>query len=319
MSPTMTAAKTAEFARLFDLFDRLATRRSRSAIGDSTNAMEEDISGIPDDFAPVMRNFTALLATRALRDQGRRRKLEDGEKRKPFVRPRRNTLAATPSTVADASITEVEEDELEDDDDMTIPAFPLGQRYPFTFKLMLHKLYGLEEWAEKVKGVVEASKAQFLSLAERTEKVGSQKEGDNTIRQNARRVTRARSHSVLTSKTKNSPLAVERMQSQKQKDSQGSFRVLKKRCVGRRKSVNGPMIGGGWVYDAAIASVELNRPRLGSEIPTAPMTNVSNIHETRSRHQSLAALEGISARDAARKRVNFVIPDSDLGGLGDKD
>ena len=43
--------------------------------------------------------------------------------------------------------------------------FPLGvKRYPFTFKLLLHKLYDLEDWAAKVHEVLATSQEQFRSL-----------------------------------------------------------------------------------------------------------------------------------------------------------
>jgi hypothetical protein len=57
-----------------------------------------------------------------------------------------------------------------------VATFPLGRLYLFTFKFMIHKLYELEEWAEKVKEIVEKSQSQFKPLGE-TEYVGRYAEG----------------------------------------------------------------------------------------------------------------------------------------------
>jgi len=69
------------------------------------------------------------------------------------TRPRRNTVAA--SAPAPASETQPQ----------TRTRFPLREkRYPFTFKLLLHKLYDLDDWAAKVQEVLAASQEQFRSL-----------------------------------------------------------------------------------------------------------------------------------------------------------
>jgi hypothetical protein len=74
------------------------------------------------------------------------------------TRPRRNTVAA--SALASASegtgTTQTRSGGTR---------FPLREkRYPFTFKLMLHKLYDLEDWAAKVQEVLATSQEQFRPL-----------------------------------------------------------------------------------------------------------------------------------------------------------
>jgi hypothetical protein len=79
-------------------------------------------------------------------------------------RPRRNTVAASvlPSTSASTSTSE----EMGTQTRLGGTRFPLREkRYPFTFKLLLHKLYGLEDWAAKVQEVLAASQEQFRPLS----------------------------------------------------------------------------------------------------------------------------------------------------------
>jgi hypothetical protein len=69
------------------------------------------------------------------------------------TRPRRNTVAVLSSSrpIGHGLPSETR--------------FPLREkRYPFTFKLLLHKLYDLEEWAAKVQQVLAASQEQFRPL-----------------------------------------------------------------------------------------------------------------------------------------------------------
>jgi len=47
-----------------------------------------------------------------------------------------------------------------------IAKFPLAEEYPFTFKLMIHKLYDMDEWAMKVKEAVEKSQCQYKPLTD---------------------------------------------------------------------------------------------------------------------------------------------------------
>ena len=51
-----------------------------------------------------------------------------------------------------------------DEDNESLAKFPLGKRYPFTFKLMVHMPYRVDEWAKKVEQMLEKSKMVFKSL-----------------------------------------------------------------------------------------------------------------------------------------------------------
>ncbi|KAF9219743.1 hypothetical protein BS17DRAFT_788722 [Gyrodon lividus] len=290
-------SKTAEFARLFDLFDRVATRRARAIAGDAPEVIStEDIVGVPAEFAPVLKNLSTILSIRALRDEERTRLAQA----KHTGRPRRNTVAVTPSNVDAAAPVQASEPWDGAQEDVVSPSFPLGERYPFTFKLMLHKLYDLEEWAEKVKNAVEASKSQFKPLAEKVQNAVKEATGKE------RSVARSRSHSVIGSGAKSKLSPVSRPHPTSPVRTETS-RTLKKRCVGRRKSVGGPMSSGVWVYDAAISAVEVTGPHPSVEITLSAPRDTSFI-ENRSRHQSLAGLEGIQARETARRKVKIAVP-----------
>ncbi|OAX38878.1 hypothetical protein K503DRAFT_849803 [Rhizopogon vinicolor AM-OR11-026] len=281
--PTVTRtnpnSRTAEFARLFELFDRIATRRARGST--ELPISMEDITAVPIEFVPVLKNLSTILSMRAQRDEERLRK--------PTGRPRRNTVAIAP---APYNTAEVEED-------VGSPIFPLEEHHQFTFKLMLHKLYDVDEWAEKVKSAVEASKEQFKPLAERMQEVVREATGnERTARRNA---GRSRSQSVLNPKSKGKPVSREPV-SPTTPPADDFSRVLKKRCVGRRKSISGPLAGGVWVYDTAISAVELNGPRPSLEITLSESKDALNNGSVRSRHQSLAGLACMQARDSARRK-----------------
>ncbi|RDB15748.1 hypothetical protein Hypma_003632 [Hypsizygus marmoreus] len=263
---TTSDSKTAEFARLFDLFERLAARKSRNVPYDSSNAMEDIRSlPVPADLAPVVNSLAGIVGTRKCQDELRQRK-------KPTNggRARRNTVA-TP----DSSNRKMDSDD--SDDEESLAKFPLGNKYPFTFRLMLHKLYQLDDWAQKVKEVLERSQIEYKPLAETELEV---KKDDKEALEEARvrsdgRVhfkagivagsrrpaVRPRSHSVVLGKGNNAG-ALSPKSPKFRGPGEEDTRAVKKRCVGRRKSVSGPLtmesgrIGGSWVYDAAVASSE---------------------------------------------------------------
>jgi len=78
------------------------------------------------------------------------------------MRPRRNTVASSALASGSARTLDVASRHVRT---QTQTRFPLREkRYPFTFKLLLHKLYDLEDWAAKVQEVLAASQEQFRSL-----------------------------------------------------------------------------------------------------------------------------------------------------------
>ncbi|KAG1860278.1 hypothetical protein DFJ58DRAFT_726064 [Suillus subalutaceus] len=267
---TKNNPKAAEFARLFELFDRIATRRAR---GSTELAITmDDIQSVPAEFAPVLNDLSAVLSLRAQRDQERLRK--------PTGRPRRNTVGVAPTMQNGIDVAE----------DMGSPTFPLEEHHPFTFKLMLHKLYNADEWAEKVK--------------KRMQKVMKEGTGKERV---GRNIARARSQSVINPKSKGKAHSREQVPASPARANDFS-RVLKKRCVGRRKSISGPLAGGVWVYDAAISAIELDGGRPSLEITISKSKDILINTSVRSRHQSLAGLEGIQDRDTTRRKIRIAVP-----------
>ena len=277
-------SKTAEFARLFDLFDRLASRKARCGPHDDTAiAGTEDVRSVPADLAPVIKNLAALVSTRKLQDDSR-------HKTKAATHARRNTIAGLSHDMKDA-----EDDDDNDDDDESLEKFPVGKRYPFTFRMMLHKLYRLDDWAQKVKEVLERSQIEYKPLAEQASQ--EEEKAETTVEKYEGRVhfkpgvvsggsrrtaMRPRSYSLAGNgkgRDGNEKVAASPVKSLKQKESPSEeTRVVKKRCIGRRKSVSGPIsadagrIGGGWVYDAAVSSVEsTGRDTIEHAAPRGPM------------------------------------------------
>lgn len=307
-------SKTAEFARLFDLFERLASRKSR------TLAMEDTQSpSVPADLAPVVNRLAGLVGNRKHEGDARQKKLGG--------RARRNTVAALGVVSREPAAIDEDEESLE--------KFPLGKKYPFTFKMMLYKLYQLDDWAQKVKEVLEKSQIEYKPLAEKDE--GEQIEGptsgdlvqEGRVHFKAgvagpRRPIRPRSHSVsvfglgrdagpiMTSpKSPNFRTAIEE-----------DKRAVKKRCVGRRKSIGGPLssdvgrVGGvgGWIYDAAISSAESTGRRETSEFVAPVYPSVGNgMRSIRgTRRVSLGNLgkfaqQGVEGGTAVRKRALSVM------------
>ena len=135
--------RKAEFARFFD---RLINRASRK---DQTCMPPEPckLSTVPVDPArPTIENLSATLPSRNVRQQDM--------KNATSARPCSSVITGKGSTTDDAS------------PDGLTNEFTVGRWYPFTFKMMLHKLYELEEWREKVKDVLERSRKDFKPLSE---------------------------------------------------------------------------------------------------------------------------------------------------------
>ncbi len=102
----------------------------RSRMADNDDDRQILVDAVPKDLEPIVRNLASLVDTHP-QVQGR---------------SRRNTVVGSEGK------------------------FPLGARYPFTFKMMLHKLYELDDWGKKVKDVLERSQNDFKSLSETPEK-----------------------------------------------------------------------------------------------------------------------------------------------------
>ncbi|KAF8903499.1 hypothetical protein CPB84DRAFT_773639 [Gymnopilus junonius] len=307
---TIPDAKKAEYARLYNLFESLASHRSRQDAS--------FLGGLPtSQLDPLLKKLSAIVDTNKTSSK----------------RPRRNTVASiirgggernikgkttttTTGAGSDSDMLRVEKEiraarSDEEDEIESLAKFPLAdaKKYPFTFRWMVHKLYNKDEWAKTIKEMLEKSKTEFKPLAEQqaaaastaTNRDGSMpptEEGQNEQSQGedvgairfkvpttpvaaggGRRSGRQRSQSVAgtaihkaVSPTSPTGVPLRSPGSSAENAQQADIRALKKRCVGRRKSMSGPMnieVGapsagsssagksrGTWVYDAAISSAE---------------------------------------------------------------
>ena len=257
-----TKSKTSsDFAHLFELFDQLTSRRR------DTTSNNNDLQSVPvpEDLEPVFRNLVTLVNART-RTQ---------PPPKPATRARRKTVSVTPGT-ANTFDSDSEEETFSRD-------FPLdGKQYPFTFKMMLHKLYELEEWGKKVQDVLERSQSEYKPLTH--QEVRDVKKGAVKGREVRPRIEfapetnvpkglaviktvgRPRSHTVasMSGRMKEpvprpkvgfvAPSSTQVIDKTRREDS----RAVKKRCIARRKSLGGK---NDLVYDAAVASCEVDEGR----------------------------------------------------------
>ncbi len=319
-TPTRTGPheKSAEFARLYYFFEKLTQPRTRERIQDQESSLSHDTTAdapVPEDIAPLLKNLSAILAKDELQDGDA---LEAGGAQVSIpetpmtalaptfttsphppppslsltlpvssdhasTRPRRNTVAGssmqTQTQTGPSLRTPIGQSTV-----VRQTRFPLGvKRYPFTFKLLLHKLYDLEDWAAKVQGVLAASQEQFRSLnstpasssSSSDNGGGSVSSSDGPRSPNSPGVTftsplfgtpssplesplarRRRAQSI--SKTKANDIAATRSGTRIAPRPPQPSRAVKKRIVNRRRSTNGLGIGklGEWTYDAAVSSIE---------------------------------------------------------------
>lgn len=135
--------RKAEFARFFDRLIHRASRKDKTCMPPETCKPP----AVPVDPAQLtIENLSGTLPSKNVRQQ------DTGHA--ASAQPCSSAVTGEGSTTDDAS-----------PDDLTND-FTVGRWYPFTFKMMLHKLYELEEWGEKVKDVLERSRKDFKPLSE---------------------------------------------------------------------------------------------------------------------------------------------------------
>jgi hypothetical protein len=137
-------------------------------------------------------------------------------------------------------------------------AFARSVNHKFTFKLMIHKLYGLEEWITRVQNTLVNSRVQFKSLSEMPESPSTAatteivSEVKKTPRQRSRSVvvTRTRSGSLHNIKHSPTSLAVSTLHTRsrsvcdlgvsatRRSSVETHSRVLKRRCMQWEKSMS---------------------------------------------------------------------------------
>lgn len=127
--------KKDEFARLFYFFSKITIAQDEAQDAEhktnSTSARKVGEEVVPRDLAPLLKKLAAA--------HGKSTMLHDEEK---------------VHTDSDGDEREREKSSGQ------------GKRYPFTFKMLLHKLYTLDDWAVKVNEIITESKAQYLSMSD---------------------------------------------------------------------------------------------------------------------------------------------------------
>lgn len=308
-TPTRTRAyeKSAEFARLYYFFEKLTQPQLREGIQDQKPTSCEATAAdgpFPEDIAPLLKNLSAIL-TKDEPEDGDAPETDEAQvsipetpmtafaptftisppPRSPTLplsadhastRPRRNTVTGswTQTQTGPSLRTHVGQSVVH----QTRFKFPLRvKRYPFTFKLLLHKLYDLEDWAAKVQDVLAASQEQFRSLDSTPADSGSSTSGGDgsgarspsspgvtftsslfgTASTPLESPPARRQRTQSTSRTKANDIANRSSPGMTSRPPQPS-RAVKKRIVNRRRSMIGLGIGkmGEWMYDAAVSSVD---------------------------------------------------------------
>ncbi|KAG6874696.1 hypothetical protein C0992_006938 [Termitomyces sp. T32_za158] len=269
-------SKTAEFVRLLNFFERLASYKSRSHTSTDddhdANIDEMDPVPFPADLAPVVNSLANLVNNRVHNT--------DARQHKTVGRKRSHTIATASCSHTDFDLC--------NSDQESVAKFPLGKKYTFTFRLMLHKLYQIDDWRQKVKEVLERSQNDYKPLSEtiaaaeakrRTEHERKNRKQDGRV--HFKTGTPASSRKPGVRPRANSTLALEKIKERRSSiihlkspksptmtmkscpPADEDLRVLKKRCVGRRKSLSGPLsneggrIGGNWIYDAEVSAAEI--------------------------------------------------------------
>jgi hypothetical protein len=312
---TTSYEKSAEFARLYYFFEKLTQPRSRERIQDQESTLSRGTTTdgpVPEDIAPLLKNLSAIL-TKGEPEDGDA--LATGETQVSIpetpmtalvstfpntslppplqpptlpnsadhasTRPRRYTVAG--SSAQTQTQTQTGPSVRTSVGQSTVvhqTRFPLGvKRYPFTFKLLLHKLYDLEDWAAKVQEVLATSQEQFRSLNSTPSSSCSSNGGiisDGSHSPSSPGVTftsplfgtpsssplespparRRRAQSI--SKTKANDNVSRSGPGMTVRPPPQHSRAVKRRIVNRRRSTNGLGIGklGEWTYDAAVSSID---------------------------------------------------------------
>jgi hypothetical protein len=234
-----------DFTRLVRLFARLK-EGTLNAASDSGSESDTEDEEIPDGLIPLVEKLVSGA--------------QKSERRLSLQKPEDGASAALLSqrrkTVADAV-------SLQSSQRPTLRSPSTIDRTQFTFSMMIHSLYNLDDWAAKVNAELDASRKSFRSLAE-------PEDGKTEPRR------RAISSSVDALSARNKALGIPAAETF-ESNSDLSYhewraKALKKRCTGRRQSVCAvePMESG-WVYDWFASSADNG----GTKYSNHPSTMIS--------------------------------------------
>lgn len=209
-------------SRLYNLFEHLVSHKSSRAnkpqsLIDTATAVTEHTDILTDTILSRFRDMVELLATRS-----------NTKKWTYTTRPRSKTLCSPHATLMPGSSR-------------------MLLVHPFTFKMMIHKLYDVYEWRDKVRTELEASQLRFKPLAETTPRphspVTSTHLSLNPKRETRKReacdrgsraLRRQRSSAILISDSHQKP-SPSSLTTSATSPNLAERHVVKKRCTGRRK------------------------------------------------------------------------------------
>ncbi|KIY64000.1 hypothetical protein CYLTODRAFT_446270 [Cylindrobasidium torrendii FP15055 ss-10] len=258
--------RNTEFAKLFSLFEKIATRRARDPDAHDPKGRATDIiksldDTIPRDLEPVVRNLISLADAH------------------PTTRTRRNTvstnLAPTLTRTPLLAATSLENTALEEPTDVFNQAE--DGKYRFTFKMMLHKLYAVDDWGKKVQEVLDQSRKAYVPLEEVQLKSPPSSPAPTRIRFEGATTSRTRKSS-MAGRTRSQtvsgsarpsipprrvPDALTTPSRAADRQMESDVRIVKKRCVGRTVDDTGSKKQ--WEYTAAVASSEVDNRKSSTE------------------------------------------------------
>ncbi|KAF8184415.1 hypothetical protein BJ912DRAFT_974761 [Pholiota molesta] len=272
MSTPTTPYTNAELAELFTLLTSAGSRSTTSDKDASTDSI------------PILKRLSQTFDER---DAGARR------------RRNRNAVASVLSQKdTNTEDTTMADGESDTETDASLADFSRAdaKKFVFAFKHPIHKLYHKADWAKTVLDTIEASRHKYKPLAEQVVYAGAKGDQENAapvgkddgavrFKIPASPVAgRARRSSVVSGRKRSSSTArgSSSINAATAPHSPGSaalyhrsaypkspsvnerpeVRALKKRCIGRRKSMNGLQSQGegnsrgAWVYDAAVSATE---------------------------------------------------------------
>lgn len=242
MTSARSGIETDEFARLFGSSKHLYSNHAQTSDGESSPVVDDGPVTpipIPLDLAPILKTPPSLDASRTQKDEQE-------------SRGHGNSVAHRSTATDDTDSTLIEESR------------PVEKQSPWMFKTMLHKLYGLEGWAKKVKDVVEK---QFMPLVEQQYEdtnTGYATKEEEEGRVHHTEIEGLRSKSVTAASQRDGGVAqmAERLK-RKELGVRDRNMILKRRCVGRREWTDESMVDeeGRWIYnDVPVSSVETATP-----------------------------------------------------------
>jgi hypothetical protein len=263
-------ADTAEFRRLLYFFQKLQEPRPR-VLARKEAEKENQVAGEPDgpepiprDLAPLVKNLSKIIGPAADKAEAREARIARAAPPATPARQRSKTIATTSLRAPPPTPT-------------TPSRFPLqAANYPFTFKLMLHKLYDPKDWLSKVGALLADSQARYRPLADAKESRALEKEKEvvRAVFSPPMSPTKEGANTTFSppisptsptfSTPPSSPAARRRALSPSKKATQVALgvsaapepRAVKRRIVDRRRSLTAATAEG-WVYDARASAVEV--------------------------------------------------------------